>query len=308
MNISTNLINQPNRSLVRLPLLAGLVLAYAVPVFAGDTVARSGAFSSDGRIEIGIINGSVEIDTWDKEALELTAEVEGHSKYLEVSFDEDRLEVEYEGYGDVAQWHGHCNITLTIPKNCRVEIGGMNLKTDVRGLSGSLEVDVLNGNVQVSGRPKEVSIELLNGTIDVQGVRERVDVESVAGDIRLKNVKGAISAETVSGSIKVWGETFSDLELASTSGSLMFQGALTKNAEVDIETHSGRILMKIPANTSAHISAETFSGSILNALGPDGERKGRHDPGQELSFTLGSGSASVYLSAFSGTIEIEKLK
>ena len=62
----------------------------------------------------------------------------------------------------------------------------------------------------------------------------------------------------------------------------------------------------MPSGTSADFNVETFSGKIVNDFGHTPRRESEYAPGQELQFTLGSGSATVDVESFSGRVELRE--
>ena len=64
------------------------------------------------------------------------------------------------------------------------------------------------------------------------------------------------------------------------------------------------ITLWVPANASADYEIETFSGRIENDFGPE-PKKADFLPAKSLSFSVGSGSADVEITAVSGTIRLK---
>jgi hypothetical protein len=66
--------------------------------------------------------------------------------------------------------------------------------------------------------------------------------------------------------------------------------------------------VELPRGIDADFDVSTFSGRIVNALGPEAQRTSEYAPGYELHFSLGSGSADIDISSFSGDITIRNKK
>jgi hypothetical protein len=92
--------------------------------------------------------------------------------------------------------------------------------------------------------------------------------------------------------------------METVSGSQTFSADLGARGEFEFETMSGAVTLNVPASVSADFEIETFSGSINNAIGPEARNISQYTPQKELSFTAGSGGSQVYISSFSGSVNI----
>ena len=137
-------------------------------------------------------------------------------------------------------------ITITVPKDCPVQLG------------------VVTASAIVSGISAATSVKSVSGAITLDGVTGAVDARTVSGDIEAQGLGGTIGFNSVSG----------DLTLAD--------GSVDR---LDAKTVSGRVTADIDLDRDAALRVATVSGPVAIRLPAEHERPGgpavRHRPGAE---------------------------
>jgi DUF4097 and DUF4098 domain-containing protein YvlB len=90
----------------------------------------------------------------------------------------------------------------------------------------------------------------------------------------------------------------------TTSGNFSFDGRLTPDARIDVQTMSGDVSLSAVAPQGLAVEARSFSGDIDNCFGVKSERESEHGPGTRLEATRGAGKARITLKTFSGNVEV----
>jgi DUF4097 and DUF4098 domain-containing protein YvlB len=158
---------------------------------------------------------------------------------------------------------------------------------------------------QDRGRPAELSIETVSGDLTVAASAPRTDLASVSGSITVDLATGRLEAESVSGAIRVENGSLEGASFETVSGDISYAGDIVGRGSYEIESMSGGVTLLVPPSVSAEFDITTFSGNIDNDIGPEAERASKYTPEKELSFSTGSGGATVSIESFSGSIKIK---
>jgi putative adhesin len=176
-----------------------------------------------GRVEIGNVNGKVEILPGQGNTVEVVALKTGTG----VSQDAAKEAL------------GRIEILEDISP------GSIKIETKTRRDSGSL---FGGGGLRVDYTVRvpqnaEVRASTLNGGVAVTGLNGKVYAEATNGGVKARDVTGALQATTTNGGI--------DVDLARLS-----------EAGVKLECTNGGIILRLPADAKASISARVMNGGI----------------------------------------------
>ncbi len=208
-------------------MLRGTVIVAAVVLFSAcgelpwgedvrETFETTVQLDLDGRLAIENTNGSIQIETWDRDEVHIEARKSASSARAL-----DRLEIEVEGEGrrvdvrtrfrGLGWWGsgGEVEYRLRVPETADVEAETVNGMVRIESLAGDAHAKTVNGGVRVDDCEGAVEAGTVNGHVevhygDVSGGKEH-DFATVNGavDVYLpSDVEGRFSARTVNGSIK----------------------------------------------------------------------------------------------------------
>jgi DUF4097 and DUF4098 domain-containing protein YvlB len=180
------------------------------------------ALMADGRVELGNINGSVHISSWDRNEVKVDA-----VKYADTKerLDEAKIEIDsgkeylsirtrYPNRENNWNWGSHNNpasveYTLTVPRTARLdEIKLINGSLDVTGVSGEVRASCINGRLEARDLGGPARLETINGRLDARFeplAGHSVELSSVNGSVALtipSDSKAELAATTVSGNIE----------------------------------------------------------------------------------------------------------
>ncbi|MEE9208703.1 MAG: DUF4097 family beta strand repeat-containing protein [Gemmatimonadota bacterium] len=273
-------------------LLAALAMSQQTDTtFAVDTNARVSLRSHE---------GSVRVDTWARNEVRIVA-------WFDDSDDEGRVEVRRKG-SDVtlrprSRWGAptDARIELTIPRSAAIEITGVDLEIICEGVGGDVAVHSVEGDIRVTGGDGNIALNSVDGDIWLRGASGNIAVVVVDGSISLEDIEGTVAVQGVDGDIRLDGIRSSRVSVNTVDGDIRFSGPIRDGGQYGLSTHDGDLTVLIPRASNARVTVSTFSGEFeanfpVELTGEIGRRK--------FSFTMGTGRASLSLSAFDGLIQL----
>lgn len=250
-------------------IVPALLLAAATAALAEGRVEEVRPLPHNGSLSIENLAGSVEVIGWDREEVEIIADLGRGTEGLDISSGGHHMDVEVElRSGRNIDVEGS-DLVLHVPRGVELEVETVSADVTIEDLEGSVSVDSVSGRVKIRGRMREVTVE------------------------------------TVSGSIEVESDGLEDGDFESVSGSIRVQGRLDPQGDFSLETVSGSVELWVPRGFAADYDLETFSGDIDADFGPRPDRDS-FIGSQELRFSTGSGGADVSLSSFSGRVRLRE--
>ena len=226
----------------------------------------------DKKINIENKTGFIKIYAWDKNYIDLTAEM--HSGKSEKEFDK-------------------INIVIDNDKEC-------NIKT---------VYNIKNSSVSVNYRlkvPRSVfinKVETTTGKINIENVKGDVIARTTNGEIELENVDGIVNLKTTNGKIEC--EDVKSIKKAVTSNGKIEVELAEVISDVEISTSNGKIELELNENNDVEIFANTSNGSIKTSKL---DFKSMINKTNEFQGTLGEGRYKINLSTSNGRIKIKKME
>lgn len=277
----------------------------SLPAIADEEVNRTIDASADGYIEIFNTSGDIEVTGWDRRSVEVNAVLGDSVEELIVERDGNeiliRVEVPNRHWGDI-----DADLDIRVPKGSTIEVSGVSTDIEIAAVLGEQSLGTVSGDIDVAGAADDVEAGSVSGDVSISGngAEGSFEAATVSGDVTVKNLSGSVDAESVSGDVEVIGGAYEDAYFESVNGDLTFHAELTRNGDLSMESVNGTADIEFTKPVSARFDIETFNGSIRNCFGPKAERTSKYSPGLELSFTVGSGDASVDVETLNGSINI----
>lgn len=294
--------------IIRNAWLAAAVLAAAVPpAMAQQQITKRATVAADATVEVSNVQGTVTITAWDKNEVELVAELESSKDELEFEATDRhvRIEVDREK-GNYGRDHEDATLTLRVPKGARLIVDTVSADIGVTGARGEQTLESVSGEVRTQAFDAAVKATSVSGDVTVtgNGGKAAVTTENVSGSSVVTGVRGSYRGEVVSGEITASVAAANHLEVSSVSGEIDIQAELTPAARVEMGSVSGTVTLRIKPPVNAEFDIESFSGDIENCFGQKPRDTSKYTPGSELNFTQGSGGARVEIETLSGEITI----
>ena len=284
---------------------AGLLLAAAVNA---EEINETLDADADGKVEIYNTSGSVTVEGWSRNAVEVTGtlgeeveefifEREGDTVVVKVK----PIQGKRSGGRSTSSY-----ITVRAPQKSSIEVATISADIDIEDIEGEQELQSVSGNIDARAFAAELEAETVSGNIDVTGsnMDSETELATVSGSISARDFAGTIDMESVNGGLGVMGGSFSDAAMETVNGRIQFESNLRDGGDLDIETVNGKVIVNFVGSLSAEIDVNTFNGRIKNCFGPKPERTSKYAPGWELNFTEGSGDGSVSIATLNGGVAI----
>lgn len=298
------------KTLYLTPLLLALAIAEA---HASTPINLSKDVRPTARITIDNTKGEVTVTAWDRNQVQVTGSLGDGARPLQLDGDERTVDIRVEGDDKRGSWFSWGNDTrmqpsvlnVRVPRAATLDVHVVSAPVILDGLEGGkVSVDSVSGRIRANVRAPDVDMQSVSGSIELAGKTGKADLQTVSGDITAPNVGDSLDAQTVSGRMMIGGGPWKDANFSTVSGDTRIQGGVQPNGKLTVDSMSGDVEVALPANTSARLEASTFSGDLRSDFGsPSREDDG---PGKQLKTTIGGGSATIHLEAFSGDVKVRK--
>lgn len=210
---------------------------------------------------------------------------------LTVTHDEDgRLSV---GYGDL-RWESllgllrpdrrAATLTLTVPRDCRVQAG------------------VVSASAVLAGFEDRTSVKSVSGPIVLDGVGGEISAETVSGAVESRALAGDLSFTSVAGELTVADGTPRRLRANTVSGRITADLVLTPTGHITLNSVSGAVVVRLPADVDTDVVLRSSAGSIETAF--DGLSHNGRPGARSVSGRLGGGMASLSVTTVSGDVTL----
>jgi Putative adhesin len=237
-------------------------------------------FDGVAALRVRIISGSVAVLSTDERPCLDVANLAGQP--LLVSYEAGILTVTYEDltWDGLLGWlrpqRHSAAITITVPKDCPIQLGVVNASAIVSGISAKTSVRSVSGNITLDGVTGTVEAKTVSGDIEAQGIDGRIGFNSVSGDLTLADgTVHHLDAKTVSGRITA------DIDLEHGGG-------------LRVGTVSGAVAIRLPAQTSTRVDLRSTTGRVLSEF--SGLQSSNGPGANALTGTLGAGDDTGRLS------------
>jgi len=280
-------------------MLLNVLFALLAPQTPRDTVI---AVPPDTRLEVPLSAGTVEVDTWDRDAVQIVAIPErGGSLAAELQGRVLRVLVRTPGGGiDLARLH------LTVPRRMSLTLGrGGDLDVIVRGAQGSVDATIGSGKIDVEGGLGAVLLRSFDGAITLRGARASVTIETTMGPIRVADVVGEVDASSNSNHVTLENVDTRNLRVKSISGTIRFRGPLHPDGRYTLIGHSGSVFVTSPLPINATVAVASVSGAFTSPLPYTVIERQRSNI---FTARFGNGSAQVSMESFIGGLVLDGIR
>lgn len=261
--------------------------------------------ASDGIVTISNVAGSVDVQGWSRNEVEVTGTIGDDVEELVFERDDDeimiKVKVPRRGSRDISS-----KLDVKIPAGSSVRINTVSADIDVENVAGEQRLEAVSGDITTAAAGSDIDVKTVSGDVEVGGENQtaRTRLNSVSGDIDAEDLAGEIVAESVSGDIAVTQSAFERASLQTVNGDVVFHARLHGTTRLDIETINGEVDIELADEISARYDIETFNGQIRNCFGPEPVRTSRYAPGRELKFTEGGGTGRVTIRTLNGDLRL----
>ncbi len=218
-----------------------VLLAAPSPAFAYyEVFDRSFRLPAGGSFELSNMNGSVEVEGWEREEVHIRA-----VKYSKTNpSDEARVRIQVESAPDVVSVH------TFYPRE--------------DGLDVTVEYQV-----QVPARLLRASIGTVNGNVRVRGIEASGELRTVNGNVELLDGAGHIGARTTNGNVRLEladfgrpGEGRGPILVETVNGSVVLEVPAGARAELEVRNLNGDFQSELPFVLLSSTGAQEFRARL----------------------------------------------
>ena len=264
--VFAGLVFSSNGDLPTRDVLPSAAPAAVVQDLERERFEQSYPISSNGRVNVSNVNGSIVVEAWERNEVKLEAVKIADTKEaladvqlkIDSRADSFSVEADYDTWrrdrGEKG-WKGHSKLEvqfkLMVPRTAVLD-----------------------------------EIETVNGSIKVSNFVNLTKVSAVNGDVTATNLRGTANLSTVNGSVVA---DFDRLE----SGS-----------KISLNTVNGNATLILPSDANATLKADSLNGDIKNDFGLP-VRKGQF-VGRDMYGRVGTGDVQVKLESVNGPLTIQR--
>ncbi len=279
-------------------VLAGLMVLGASTALAQRPIDERRPAAREGTVKISNAVGSVRITGWSKDTIAIAGTIaEGAEIDFQVGGRETSIRVTAPTSSSL-QPVDPSAIEVRVPRQSSVAVRTVEASIQVSGVQGSADVESQTGDVRVSGPIRTVYAESAGGDVDLDVSTKVARAKTVDGDITVREARGYLDVSTVSGTLQVFGLEVWETELTSVSGDISFEGSLSREGSLYVESHSGTIDLALDPNQRADFDVLSVAGAVENSLS---DATGR-------TFSVGGGGTQVKIKSFKGVVKIRQLR
>ncbi len=285
------------RSLV---FASALLLATAVQAESIDETIDAAA---DGQVNISNVAGTIEVEGWSKNSVEVTGELGANVEELIFERDGDTVTVKVK-VPKRSMSRISSDILVRVPEGSSIDVSGVSADIDVEGVEGDQVLHTVSGDVTTLA-VGSVKANSVSGDVSVDGGGKTSDMSAntVSGDVEVTGVRGEVSAEVVSGDVTINAAAVDRMAVETVNGDLDISAELASGGKMTLKTVNGSVDINFKGSVSAEFEVSSFNGDIDNCFGPEPRRTSKYAPGLELDFTEGDGKGSVTIATMNGDIE-----
>jgi DUF4097 and DUF4098 domain-containing protein YvlB len=287
---------------ISVTVAAVLLLAQAA---GAEEVERRAPADARGEVVIGNVAGDVQVLGWDRNEVQVNADLAPGVERLEFASTGARTTIKVVlPRGRTS--HGSSDLVVHVPRGSSLSINTVSADQTINDVRGAQRLQSVSGTIQTEVWNEEFEIKTVSGEVLVRGHGGEgiAHVTTVSGDVRLQDVGPEFELNTVSGDMQVRASQVSRARIKTTNGDLELRTALMHDARIDAEGINGDLRFRLRGALDAEFDIETFNGDIENCFGPKPRRKSEYGPGTELRFKEGNGDGRVRVKALNGTVEI----
>lgn len=276
----------------------------AMPVVAEEVDRRLDA-ASDGDVHVSNISGSITINGWSRNEVEVIGELGRNVEELIFERDGDKITIKVK----VPRNSGRgieSDLEIQVPEGSSIDVSTVSADIEVEDVRGEQKLNSVSGDIDTEGGQSDITAGAVSGDIEVNGQREEAEtrVNSVSGDVTLFRVAGTVAAESVSGDVIVDEGSFDRVSLNTVNGEVLFHGQLRDGGKLKAETVNGSVDLEFADGVEGRFEVDTFNGNIDNCFGSKPERTSKYTPGWEWSHQDSDGDARIDVSTLNGDVTI----
>jgi DUF4097 and DUF4098 domain-containing protein YvlB len=273
-------------------LIACIVVFSSCALAAGNRKEFKYAVGGNASVNVGNQFGSVTLIPATGNQVVVSATTHSDNVEADCNQSGNRVEVRTHFLQNVNDNDGKVDYEIQVPNGATVS---------VQVASGSINAQRLNGDVTLSGDSASIEARDINNA--------HVHARTVSGPITLTDIRGGhVEIGTGSGKVALNNVSGPSVTVNTTSSGISYDGDFGGGGAYRLSSHSGPIDVALPASASVEVKAESVNGNVQNDFPLQQRTHSDFKPqvGRSFQGFANSGSSSVQLHSFSGTIRVKK--
>jgi hypothetical protein len=282
---------------------AALVVPWS-QVLAEKPIQEHRAADPQGEVEIVNVSGSVEIDGWDRNEVDVSGTAGKDVERVDVTGAGNRTSIHVVSRSG-RSWgsDGEARLVVHVPRKSAVTVTLVSADCEVSGVAGDLKLQSVSGDLQ-GDAGGDVRASTVSGGVRLTArAAKAIEVKTISGDIQLSGGGGEVDIVTVSGNATLELAQVTRSRFKSISGDVTAALALATDGQIESESVSGNVNLKFAGEPSAEFDVQSLSGDIKNCFGPK-PVESHYGPGSRLEFKNGDGHARVRINTKSGDVRL----
>lgn len=288
--------------------VAGVVAAVLLLVQAAGAEEIEKRAQADPRGEVVIVNvaGDVQVTGWDRNEVQVSADLADERQRLEFKTSGARTTIEVvlpKGRSN----YGSADLVINVPRNSSLETKTVSADQTIKDVRGAQRLQSVSGMIQTELWNEDLQLRNISGDIAVRGNNGKgtLRVNTVSGDVRLDDIGSEMDLTTVTGDMQVRVKELSNARIKTTNGDLELRaGSMTRDVRIEAESINGDLRFRFRGALDAEFDIQTFNGEIDNCFGPEPHRVSEYGPGNALRFKQGNGEGRIRIKTLNGAVEI----
>jgi DUF4097 and DUF4098 domain-containing protein YvlB len=276
------------------------MLTVAAQCVDAEQVSKTLPADPRGEVEIVNVAGSVEVSTWERNEVQVEADLGRGVERLDFRNEGSRTYIKVV-LPRMSSGGGSSDVVVKVPRESSLTVNTVSAEQNITGVRGMQRLQAVSGSITTEFGPGDIELKTVSGDIRARGRdgKGQVRATTVSGDMEIHKAGPEIDLNTVSGDMLV---TLDRGRIKTTNGDLELTTALGEGARVEAEAINGDLNFHLRGEVDAEFDIETFNGDIENCFGPKPNRSRQYGPGNELRFTEGKGNARVRIKTLNGAI------
>lgn len=292
-------------------------IASVPPFRGGDTTEKSIRVDSAVNLSLCVTMGTIKVNGWNRN--EVRVYVADGNKFSFVVRDKSPktgdpiwMKVVNADPKKYSECIAASEIEIDVPRGATIGIVGKEISTKIESVKKA-EVKTAGGGISLRNVSSGIFASSGQGDVMVESSTGPMDLGSTTGNIIVfeagpTEIGEGFVAKTNSGTVSMQNLTYRQVEVRSTSGSVLYNGVIRPGGSYNLSTSVGSIRMALPGDSALQISATFRSGSFNSEL-PIKYQTEDVAPGpiKTIVGTMGKGNeATVRLTTNNGSISIRK--
>jgi DUF4097 and DUF4098 domain-containing protein YvlB len=274
---------------------------------SAESIVKRAPADPNGEVQIVNVAGSVHVIGWDRPEVELRGELGKDVERVDFSSEGKRTTIRVvlpRGNSRATD----ADLTVRIPATSALKVNTVSADQRIEGVRGQQSLQSVSGAIYAETAGEDLTGKTISGDVIVvgrDGAKPAIyTFSTVSGDLDVAKVSGEIDVQSVSGDLKINATQLSRARLRTTNGDVKIATQLASSARFEAETINGDVELQLSGPVDAQFDIRTFNGDIETCFGEDGVPTGKRGSGNNLSLTLGTGSAKARIKTLSGTVEV----